>query len=109
MKLELYNDEHHYTFPDGELATKEEMFNRFPLIKHFPHVIKIDSDRVCHDAMNILVLMHLYDIPDDVLIEDAEAQLNALQISPTPEELATATVEFMADYEAKEAEHGEPE
>ena len=109
MKLELYNDEHHYTFPDGKRGTKEEMFNRYPLIKHFPHVIRIDENRVCHDAMNILVLMRMCDIPDDVLIEDAEMQLNDLQVNPTPEELATATVEFMADYEAKEAEHGEPE
>lgn len=99
-KLEIYNAEKTYMYPNGEIAYPQRIQTDFPAVSVFTHVIETDeSGQVCFAVQNLAALKSTYGI--DAAMTDAEA-ISAIETilnthtepEPTAEERIAAAMEF---------------
>jgi len=99
LKLEKFDGQKTYMFPNGEVATPERIITDFPAVEQFPHVLEVNGD-VCQAVMNLNALRQMHDIPaeltEDEAIQAIEDIINAPQPEPEPtaEERIAAAMEF---------------
>lgn len=99
-RLEIYNKEKTYMFPNGDLATPRDIERDFPAISAFKHVIETDeAGEVCFAVMNFNTVKAQYGIEQSVDDEEAialiEEKMNAVQVpTPSVEERIAAAMEF---------------
>lgn len=101
IKLEKYNGEKTYMYPNGELASPSRIENDFPAILHFTHVLEVNGD-ICQAVMNLSALRNMHNI--DTLLTEEEA-IKAIEViintppaepKPTAEERIAAQLEFQS-------------
>ena len=99
LKLEKFDGQKTYMFPNGDIATPERIITDFPAVEHFTHVLEINGD-VCQAVMNLNALRQIHNIPDELSEDEAiqaiEDIINAPQPEPEPtaEERIAAAMEF---------------
>ena len=99
-KLEMYDGNKSYMFPNGALATKEAVLKQFPACLTFTHVVETDNDgEMMFAMMNLSALRSIHNVDtslskDNAVIKIQEI-LNVVVIQePTTEERMVAAVEF---------------
>lgn len=100
IKVTMYDPTKTYMYPNGQLATPEDVRKRYPAVTVFPHVIETDrQEQVLYALENLAGTREAKGI--DPALSDAEAiraiedSINAPQISePGPEERIAAALEF---------------
>lgn len=100
-KLELFNKEKTYMYPNGSVASGERIANDFPAVEVFQHAIETDEcGQVCFAVLNLGTLRAEHKIDAALTDEDAilaiEEIINAPQVAPEPsaEERIAAAMEF---------------
>lgn len=99
-KLEKWTGEKMYMYPNGDIATPQQINRDFPAALTFPHVIETDEGgEVCFAVMNLSVLKSNYKIDKSLTEEEAiqaiEDSMNMpMETEPTPEERIAAAMEF---------------
>lgn len=101
IKLEKYQSNKVYMYPNGEVATSERIRQDFPAVAHFTHVLELNGE-VCQGVMNLSALRGIYNISselsDDEAISAIETILNTPPAEPetTPEERIASQLEFQS-------------
>lgn len=99
IKLEKFNGQKTYMFPNGTIATPEEIRKQFPAVDVFPHVIEV-SGNICQAVMELGALRNYHGIDEALSEDDAilaiETIINtpAADPEPTAEERIAAAMEY---------------
>jgi len=98
IKLEKFDGNKTYMFPNGQVATPEEIRKQFPAVDQFVHVIEVNGE-VCQAVMNLNALRNIHKIDEKLSEEDAIAAIEVIMNTPpeeviTPEERTAAAQEF---------------
>ena len=117
IKLEKYNPEKVYMFPNGDVATPEKVQEHFPAAAYFVHVVETDqSGEVLGSMENLSMLRGLYEIDPVLDEEEAIRAIEDIRNAPPPEMGPDASERIAAALEFQNAivmqEHGlsiEPE
>lgn len=85
-KIIKYDGTKIFMYPNGNLATKEQLLKDFPAALTFTHIIETDeSEEVCFAVQNLSAMRSLYNI--DKNLSEAEAIAKLEEILNTPEEV----------------------
>jgi hypothetical protein len=100
--IEKYTGEKTYMFPNGTLATPEEMQQQFPAVLTFAHIIETDEmGEVAFAVQNLNAMRSFYNL--DSALTEAEAIAAIQEIvntepevddTPTPDERIAAALEY---------------
>lgn len=93
LKLELFTGDKTYMFPNGTVATPQDIRNQFPAVDTFPHVIEANGD-VCQAVMNLSALRAIHNIDEN--LSDNDAILGVETIMNTPPSNEPSADERMA-------------
>lgn len=101
-KIEKYTGEKTYMFPNGALATRERVLEKFPAALTFAHVVQTDENgEVMWAFQNLSAMRSMHGIDKALPEADAIAALEALLNAPketvavaSPEERIAAALEF---------------
>lgn len=99
-KLEIFEKTKTYMYPNGNIATANDIIRDFPAVASFKHVIETDeAGEVCFAVMNFNTVKAQYGIEQSVDDEEAialiEEKMNTVQVStPSAEERIAAAMEF---------------
>ena len=85
-KIIKYTGEKTFMFPNGALATKEEVLKHFPAALTFPHIVETDENEEVMWALQNLSAMRTQMGIDSALSED-EAIAAIEEIINTPQEV----------------------
>ena len=91
MKVEKYTGAKTYMFPNGSLATPENLLNQFPAILTFVHIIETDeSGEVCFAVENLSAMKSLYQIDRTLSEVEAITEIERIINAPPPEATPSA-------------------
>jgi hypothetical protein len=99
FRLEMFDGTKTYMFPNGAIATPEEIRRQFPAVDTFPHVLEVNGN-VLQAVMEFAAVRQQAGIPDSETDENALMAMSmALTIPPVPapptvEERLAAAAEF---------------
>ncbi|HJA35802.1 MAG TPA: hypothetical protein H9666_04845 [Firmicutes bacterium] len=102
-KLEKYTGEKTYMFPNGKLATPEEVLQQFSAALEFVHVVETDENgEVMFAFNNLSALRSMYGIEqslgEDEAIAAIQEKINTpepvIEKEPSPEERIAAALEY---------------
>jgi len=98
LKLEKFTDNKTYMFPNGSIASPEEIKKQFPAVTMFTHVIEVNGD-ICQAVMNLNALRNIHNIDVELNEVDAIAAIELKMNTPqevivSPEERLAAAAEF---------------
>jgi len=98
IKLEKFDGNKTYMFPNGQVATPDEIRKQFPAVDQFVHVIEVNGE-VCQAVMNLNALRNIHKIDEKLNESDAIAAIEVVMNTPpeeviTPEERTAAAQEF---------------
>ena len=87
MKIvERYTGEKTYMFPNGALATKEAVLQKFPAALTFTHIVETDEEgQVMWAFQNLAAMKTLHGIAKDTPEAEAIAKLQEIINAPAPE------------------------
>ena len=92
-KIELYTGDKIYMFPNGDIATKERMLQRFPAVLTFDHIIETDeAGEVAFAVQNLSAMCSLYQIDTSLPVEEKISKIEGI-INTEPEEDTNASAE----------------
>lgn len=101
IKIQKYNKDKTYMYPNGSLATPEKVQHDFPAINTFPHIIETDeAGQVLFAVQNLAAIKSQMGISVDTSEEESIRQIEELRNAPppepevTPEERIAASLEF---------------
>ena len=101
--IEKYTGEKTYMFPNGALATKEAVLQKFPAALTFTHIVETDEEgQVMWAFQNLAAMKTLHGIAKDTPEAEAIAKLQEIINAPAPEpepsaeERMAAAVELQA-------------
>ncbi len=102
--IEKYTGDKTYMFPNGGLATPEEMKAQFPAVAVFPHIIETDeAGQVAFAVQNLSAMRGVYGIDPALSEDEAIAAIQeivntppAVDDTPSPEERIAAALEYQA-------------
>ena len=84
--IEKYTGEKTYMFPNGALATKEAVLQKFPAALTFTHVVETDEEgQVMWAFQNLAAMKTLHGIAKDTPEAEAIAKLQEIINAPAPE------------------------
>lgn len=99
--IKLYDKTKTYVYPNGTLATPEDVLRDYPAAALFPYVIETDAEEtmlMSFDNFSMLKQMHGIDpaLPQEEALAALSAKLNEPPIPPEPtaEERIAAAMEF---------------
>ena len=88
IKIKKYDGNKTYMYPNGKLATKEQILIDFPAALTFAHIIETDeSEEVCFAVQNLSAMRSFYNIDSSLSEEEAITKIE--EIRNTPEEVST--------------------
>jgi len=98
LKLEKFDGIKTYMFPNGAVATPEEIRKQFPAVDNFVHVLEVNGD-VCQAVMNLKALRNIHKIDSGLTEAEAIAAIETKVNTPpeeiiSPEERLAAAAEF---------------
>ena len=100
-RLKIYTGSKTYMFPNGVLATKEVMLEKYPAIAVFKHVIETDNnEEVIFGISNLSAMRSRYNISPELTDDDALSAIEELinakpaERAPTAEERIAAALEY---------------
>ena len=92
-KLERYNGDKVYMFPNGSLGTREAVLQQFPAAESFTFVVTTDSSgEVMLGMDNLSLLRDVYNIAPELTEDEAIAAIEVI-INTQPEVSTEATAE----------------
>lgn len=101
--IEKYTGEKTYMFPNGALATKEVVLQKFPAALVYTHIVETDEEgQVLWALQNLAAMKTLHGIAKDTSEEEAIAKIQEIINTPAPEpglsaeERMAAAMEFQA-------------
>ena len=84
--IEKYTGEKTYMFPNGALATKEAVLQKFPAALTFTHIVETDEEgQVMWAFQNLAAMKTLHGIAKDTPEAEAIAKLQEIINAPAPE------------------------
>lgn len=100
-KIELYTGDKTYMFPNGAIATKDEMIAQFPAVLAFPHIIETDeAGEVAFAVQNLSAMCSIYNIDLSLSTEEKIAKIEEIinttaevDTTPTTDERIAAALE----------------
>lgn len=98
LKLEKFDGSKTFMFPNGALATPEEIRSQFPAVDTFTHVLEINGN-VCQAVMELQALRSLHNIDESLSEEEAIQALEQIINTPPPEPEPTAEERIAAALE----------
>lgn len=100
IKLEKFNGQKTYMFPNGAVATPEVIRAKYPAVDYFPHVFEVNGN-VLQAVMELEALRNLKEIDENLTETEAIAELEVIINTPevyeeevTAEERIAAAMEF---------------
>ena len=99
-KIEKYNGDKVYMFPNGAIATKERMLEDFPAVLTFAHIIETDEmGEVCFAVENLSAMRSFYGIDPSLTESEAIAKIEEIintepEIEPSAEERIASALEY---------------
>lgn len=100
IQVRMYDSTKTYMYPNGQLATPEDVRNRYPAVTVFPHIIETDrQEQVLYALENLCGTREMRGIDpaltDEEAVKAIEEIINAPQIAePGAEERIAAALEF---------------
>ena len=89
-KIIKYDGEKVFMYPNGKLATKEQILNDFPAALTFTHIIETDeNEEVCFAVQNLSAMRGIYNLDSLLTEEEAIAKIEEI-INTVPEEEISA-------------------
>lgn len=86
IKIEKYDGNKTYMYPNGELATPESVQSKFPAVTKFVHIIETDeAGQVMFAIQNLAALKSQLGIDTSVEEEEAIKQIEKIKNTPAPE------------------------
>ena len=100
VKIEKFQGNKTYMYPNGALATSETIKKDFPAVETFTHIIETDeAGQVCFAVQNLAAVRSQMNI-DSALSEDEDiAKIEELRNAPDPEPEPTAEERIAAALE----------
>lgn len=101
--LELYDGTKTYMFPNGAIATPEEVLKQFPAALAFKHIVETDENGEVMFAMqNLSAMRGFYNIDPSKTMEEAIDEIQVIintvvevdETESTPEERIAAALEY---------------
>lgn len=101
-KIEKYTGEKTYMFPNGAIATPDEMLRQFPAVLQFVHIIETDeAGEVAFAVQNLAAMRTFHGV--DASLSEAEAIAKIEEIintpPPTPEPSAEERIAASLEYQ----------
>lgn len=84
LKLEKFDGQKTYMFPNGAIATPETIRAQFPAVDTFPHVLEVNGD-VCQAVMNLKALRQMHNIDEALTEAEAITAIETIMNTPPPE------------------------
>lgn len=84
--IEKYTGEKTYMFPNGALATKEAVLQKFPAALTFTHIVETDEEgQVMWAFQNLAAMKTLHGIAKETPEAEAIAKIQEIINTPDPE------------------------
>lgn len=84
--IEKYTGEKTYMFPNGALATKEAVLQKFPAALTFTHIVETDEEgQVMWAFQNLAAMKTIHGIAKETPEAEAIAQIQTIINTPAPE------------------------
>ena len=99
-KVKRYDSNKTYMYPNGQLATPEDIKKRYPAVEVFPHIVETDQqEQILYALENLSGARNSRGIDAELSDEEAvkaiEEIINAPQTNePTAEERIAAALEY---------------
>lgn len=109
-KIEKYNGNKTYMFPNGMLARPEDIEAQFPAVKVFTHIIETDeAGQVCFAVENLSAMRSFYNIDASLSEDEAIAKIEeirniVLEEEITAEERIASALEYQNLMSMEDAE-----
>lgn len=98
--IEKYTGEKTYMFPNGALATKEAVLQKFPAALTFTHIVETDEEgQVMWAFQNLAAMKTIHGIAKETSEADAIAQIQTIINTPAPDPAPTAEERIAAAME----------
>lgn len=89
-KIIKYTGEKVFMYPNGKIATKEQVLNDFPAALTFTHIIETDEhEEVCFAVQNLSAMRGIYNIDNSLTEDEAIAKIEEI-INTEPEQVESA-------------------
>lgn len=87
IKIEKYDGNKTYMYPNGELATPESIQSKFPAVTKFAHIVETDeAGQVAFAIQNLAAVKSQHGIDVNVDEEEAIRQIEEIRNTPAPEQ-----------------------
>ncbi len=103
VKIEKYTGKKTYMYPNGALATPDDIKKDFPAVEAFTHIIETDeAGQVCFAVQNLAAVRSQLGIDSSLTEDEAIAAIEELRNAPAPEpevsteERTAAALEYIA-------------
>lgn len=99
-RIEKYTGEKTYMFPNGAIATPEEMLRQFPAVLQFVHIIETDeAGEVAFAVQNLSAMRTFHGVDASLTEAEAIAKIEEIINAPAPEPTPTAEERIAASLE----------
>lgn len=100
IKIEKYNENKTYMFPNGDIATPEKVKSSFPAITTFPHIVETDeAGQVLFAVQNLAAVKSQLGLDVNMSEEESIRQIEEIRNAPAPEPEPTAEERIAANLE----------
>lgn len=100
IKIEKYNENKTYMFPNGDIATPEKVKSSFPAITTFPHIVETDeAGQVLFAVQNLAAVKSQLGLDVNLSEEESIRQIEEIRNAPAPEPEPTAEERIAANLE----------
>lgn len=99
LKIVRFDNATTYMFPNGAIATPNDIIEQFPAVLSFTHVLEVNGD-VCQAVMNLKALRGIHNIEESLTEDEAIAAIEVIintppaPPEPSAEERIAAAMEF---------------
>ena len=95
--IEKYTGEKTYMFPNGTLATKEAVLQKFPAALTFTHIVETDEEgQVMWAFQNLAAMKSMHNIDKTLSEEESIAKIQEIVNTPAVDPGAPTDMERMA-------------
>ena len=100
IKIEKFQDNKTYMYPNGALATAETIKKDFPAVEAFTHIIETDeAGQVCFAVQNLAAVRSQMGIDPSLTEDEAISKIEEIRNTPAPEPDPTAEERIAAAME----------
>ena len=100
IKIEKFQSNKIYMYPNGALATSEIIKKDFPAVEMFTHIIETDeAGQVCFAVQNLAAVRSQMGIDSALTEDEAISKIEGLRNAPAPEPDPTAEERIAAALE----------